>query len=165
LFHNVASKRNGCRIIVVFEVKKAIPDKTFVQRKFIVAGDLAKLTLTVDAGAGADDEYRVELARRLRQQLLDADVGSVKFARLENLPGGGKSDPVSLWTLAVTVAPATITAMIGILQLWLSRHDRAGVTVESAGEKLSVTGTLSSEQKQMVEAFLKRHKSGEKSDD
>jgi hypothetical protein len=48
--------------------------------------------------------------------------------------------------------------MIGMLQMWLSRHDRASVTVESGGEKFTLTGTLSSEQERMVEAFLNRHK-------
>ena len=117
----------------------------------------AQLTLTVDA-LGADDEDRAELARRLRQQLIEADVDSVEFARSEAPPAGAKCDPVSLTALAVTVAPAAITAMIGMLQMWLSRHDRASVTVESGGEKFTLTGTLSSEQKQMVEAFLNRHK-------
>jgi len=119
--------------------------------------DPAQLTLTVDA-VGADTEDRTELARHLRQQLIEAEVDAVKFAPLENLPAGAKCDPLSLSVLAVTVAPAAITAMIGMLQVWLSRHDRASVTVESGGEKFTLTGTLSSEQKQMVEAFLNRHK-------
>jgi hypothetical protein len=48
--------------------------------------------------------------------------------------------------------------MIGMLQLWLSRHDRASVSVESGDEKLTLTGTLSEDQKRIVEAFLNRHK-------
>jgi hypothetical protein len=120
--------------------------------------DPVQLTLTVDAGSGADDEDRAELGRRLRQQLLETDVDSVEFARSEALPAGAKADPMSLCTLAVAVAPGAISAMIGMLPRWLSRHDRASVTVESGGEKLTLTGTLSNEQKQMVEAFLSRHK-------
>lgn len=120
--------------------------------------DLEQLTLTVDAGTGADDEDRAELARRLRQQLFEADVYSVEFVRSEAPPAGAKCDPVSLSALAVTLAPAAVTAMISIVQTWVSRHERASVTVESGGEKLTLTGTLSSEQKQMVEAFLNRHK-------
>jgi hypothetical protein len=120
--------------------------------------DPLQLTLTVDAGIRADDEDRAELARRLLQQLIETDVDAVEFARSATLPVGAKCDPVSLCALAVTVAPAAITAMIGMLQVWLSRHERASVSVESGGEKLTLTGTLSSEQKQMVEAFLNRHK-------
>jgi hypothetical protein len=119
--------------------------------------DRAHLILTVDA-VGADTEDRAELAQCFRQQLIEADVGSVDFTHSGALPPGAKGDPVSLFALAVTVAPAAITAMIGMLQVWLSRHDRASVTVESGGDKFTLTGTLSSEQKQMVEAFLNRHK-------
>lgn len=119
----------------------------------------ARLTLTVNA-SGADSEDRAELARRLRQQLIEADVDSVEFTRPGTLPPGAKGDPASLFSLAVSVAPAAVTAMFGMLQVFLSRHDRASVTVESGGEKLTLTGTLSSEQKQMVEAFLNRHKAG-----
>ncbi len=120
----------------------------------------ARLTLTVNA-SGADSEDRAELARRLRQQLIEADVDSVEFTRPGNLPPGAKGDPASLFALAVSVAPAAVTAMFGMLQVFLSRHDRASVTVESGGEKLTLTGTLSSEQKQMVEAFLNRHQAEE----
>ncbi len=120
----------------------------------------ARLTLTVNA-SDADSEDRAELARHLRQQLIEADVDSVEFTHPGTLPPGAKGDPASLFALAVSVAPAVVTAMFGMLQVWLSHHDRASVTVESGGEKLTLTGTLSSEQKQMVEAFLNRHKAGE----
>jgi hypothetical protein len=120
--------------------------------------DAAQLTLTVDAGTNADEEDRAELARRLRQRLIEADVESVEFARSGTLPAGAKGDPASLCALAVTIAPAAVTAMFGMVQTWLSRHERASVTVESGGEKLTLTGTLSDDQKQMVEAFLNRHK-------
>jgi len=120
----------------------------------------ARLTLTVNA-SGADSEDRAELARRLRQQLIEANVDSVEFTRPGSLPPGAKGDPASLFALAVSVAPAAVTAMFGMLQVFLSRHDRASVTVESGGETLTLTGTLSAEQKQMVEAFLNRHKAGE----
>lgn len=125
-----------------------------------MAADPSHLTVTVDAGKSADDEDRAELVRRLRQELLEADVGSVEFAHSESIPAGAKGDPVSLSALIVSVAPAAITAVISALQVWLSRHDRTSVTIEGGGEKFTLTGTLSKDQKQMVEAFLNRHNRG-----
>jgi hypothetical protein len=118
----------------------------------------SRLTLTVDSSRGTDEEDRAELARRLRQALFDSDVDAVEFAETGQLPVGAKGDPASLYSVIVSIAPAAVTALAATLQLWLSRHDRAVVTVESGGEKLSLTGTLSNDQRDLVEAFLKRHK-------
>jgi hypothetical protein len=119
--------------------------------------DSSQLTLTVDAGQGAEEEDRVELARRLRQEFLRADIDS-EFARSTSLPAGAKGDPASLFSLLVSVAPAAVAAIAATLQLWLSRHDRASITIESGGEKLALAGTLSEDQKHLVEQFLERHK-------
>lgn len=119
---------------------------------------MALLTLSLDAGPQADLQESAELARRLRQSLLDADVGTVDLVRTAAAPAGAKGDAVSLTTLAVTLAPVVLTGIITTLQSWLSRHERATVTVESAGEKLTLTGSLSREQQQTVAAFLDRHR-------
>lgn len=118
----------------------------------------ATLTLSVDAGSGADLEESAELARRLRQFMLERDVDRVEFARSGDVPAGSKGDVVALASLAVTLAPAALTGLTTLLQSWLTRHDRASVTVESGGEKLTITGSLSHDQQQTLAAFLDRHK-------
>ena len=124
-----------------------------------MAEDLALLTLSVDAGHDADDQENAELARGLRQYFLDRDVGKVEFARSGFLPLGAKGDAVTLTTLAITLAPVALTGLLGMLQSWLTRHERATVTLESGSEKLTLTGTPSREQQQTLAAFLDRHKS------
>ncbi len=116
------------------------------------------LTISVDAGQSADLQESAELTRRLRQFMLDSDVDKVDFVRNGETPTGSKGDIVSLTSLAVTLAPVALTTLTGILQSWLTRHDRASVTVESGGEKLIITGSLSREQQQTLDAFLDRHK-------
>jgi hypothetical protein len=118
--------------------------------------ELAQLMLSVDASRGADNEESVELARHLRQRLLELDVDKVELLSSGLPPRSAKGDPLTLPALAVTLAPAAITALIGMLQSWLSRHQAASVTVEKGGEKLTITGTLSQQQQRMVEAFLNR---------
>jgi hypothetical protein len=53
----------------------------------------SQLTLTIDAGYGADEEDRTELARRLRQEFLRADIDariasstSLSLSRPSSLP-------------------------------------------------------------------------------
>jgi len=115
------------------------------------------LTLRVDAGPAADLQDHAELTQRLRKQILDCDIDNVEFARSRSVPPGAKGDPITLTALIVTLAPAALTSLFGMLQTWLRRHERATVTVESGGEKLTLTGTLSAEQKQTVTEFLNRH--------
>jgi hypothetical protein len=116
------------------------------------------LTLSVDAGQSADLQESAELTRRLRQFMLDRDVDRIEFVRTSAAPTGAKGDIVSLTSLAVTLAPVALTTLAGILQSWLTRHDRASVTVETGGEKFTITGSLSREQHKTLDAFLDRHK-------
>jgi hypothetical protein len=115
-------------------------------------------TLSVDAGQSADQQESAELTRRLRKYMLDSDVDKVDFVRSGEAPAGSKGDIVSLTTLAVTLAPVALTTLAGILQSWLTRHDRASVTLESGGEKFTITGSPSREQQLTLNAFLARHK-------
>jgi hypothetical protein len=124
-----------------------------------MAEHAALLTLSVKAGRDADDQENAELTRGLRQYFLDRDIDKVEFARAESLPPGAKGDPVTLATLAITLAPVALTGLLGMLQSWLTRHERATVILERAGEKLTLTGTPSREQQQTLAAFLDRHKS------
>lgn len=120
--------------------------------------DAAILSLHVDAGPGVDPQESADLAHRIRQLLLDRDVPRVELAHTGELPPGAKGDVVTLTTLAVTLGPIALKGVIDILQSWLTRHERATVTVESGGEKVTMTGTPTREQQQTVAAFLDRHK-------
>ena len=125
-----------------------------------MAESTARLTLSVDAGRDADLQESAELGRHLRQYLLDRDVDKVEFARgSDPLPAGAKGDPISLTSLVVTLAPVALTGILGLLQQWLTRHERATVTLESGGEKFTLSGIPSREQQQTLAAFLERRKS------
>jgi hypothetical protein len=72
-------------------------------------------------------------------------------------PAGAKGYPITLGALAITIAPVAIQGLVTLIQTWLSRHDHATVTIHSGGEKLTITGNPSPEQKRMVSAFLRKH--------
>jgi len=113
------------------------------------------LTLSLDAGPDADDESRAELTQSLRRQLLASDVGRIQVVRSGVAPRGAKGDPVSLSTVAITLAPVAFKTLVDFVQGWLSRHQQTGLTIEYGGRKLVVSGNLSKQQrKELLAAFL-----------
>ena len=117
-----------------------------------------KVVLHIDAGAGADSEEQASLTERLLREIADLDVDAVERVRSGAAPAGAKGDPVTLATLAVTLAPIALKSVTDLLQSWLSRHERASVTLESGGAKITLTGTPSQEQVRMVEGWMARLK-------
>jgi hypothetical protein len=123
-----------------------------------VARQPVQLTLHLHAGTEADREEQAHLTQRLRENLLELNVDRVEPVRSGTTPAGAKGDPATLAALVVTMAPMALTEVMKALQTWLSRHDRASVSVESGGGKIVVTGSPSKEQQQLIEAFVSRHK-------
>jgi len=118
----------------------------------------AQLLLTISSAQETDRQELEELGRQLRAAVLESDADAVEPTRAAAAPAGAKGDPLTLATLAVTIAPAAVEGLVRIIQAWVSRHDRASVTVEAEGGKLTVTGDPSATQRQLVEAFLALHK-------
>ena len=123
-----------------------------------MAGESRQFVLTLGAGPDADDEELAQLGRQLRTELLELDVETVDPLRQGAAPAGSKGDPVTLATLAVTLAPFALTELMKAVQVWLTRHDRASVTVERGTDKITITGSHSKEQQRTLEAFISRHK-------
>jgi hypothetical protein len=121
-----------------------------------VANQPAQVMLHVDAGPEADKEEQALIAQLLREELLELDVDGVEPVRSGAAPAGAKGDPVALGTIAITLAPMVVAELMKALQAWLSRHERASVTVESGSEKIVVTGSPSKEQQRLIAAFVSR---------
>lgn len=117
-----------------------------------------QLVLTLGVGADVDDEELDELSRQLRSELGELGIEVTNPVSPGKAPAGAKGDPITLTTLAVTLAPIALTELMKALQAWLTRHDRATVTVESEGKKITITGSPSKEQQRTLEAFVSRRK-------
>ncbi len=125
----------------------------------LVAKPPSQLTLTIDPGPGADDEDRAALAQRLREEL--QEVGGAEIHEVIGAADTSrrtKGVDMAWGTLAVTVAPGVITALVSTLQSWLTRHERSKVTVKSGDDELVVEGSPSQEQRRLIEAWVGRHK-------
>ena len=123
-----------------------------------MAGEPRQFVLTLGAGPDADDEELAQLSRQLRSELLELGVEAANPESAEKAPAGGKGDPITLTTLVVTLAPIALTELMKVLQAWLTRHDRATVTVESGGKKITITGSPSKEEQRTLQAFIGRRR-------
>jgi hypothetical protein len=127
---------------------------SFERRSNLMTAPFTELVVSIGAGPEADDQQVAELSQHLREDLLGTDVESVEHLRGAQAPAGSKGDAVSLATLAVTLAPAALTGLITMLQSWLTRHERASITLQKGDQKVTVTGTLSKEQQQVIADWL-----------
>jgi hypothetical protein len=117
-----------------------------------------KLMLSIDAGSTADRQQLAELTQNLREDLMETGVESVEQFRGAEAPTGSKGDAVTLATIAVALAPTALTGLINMLQSWLTRHERTSITLKRGEEVLTVTGTLSKDQQQVIADWLQAGK-------
>lgn len=123
-----------------------------------MTSESTKLVFSISAGPAADQQELAELTQSLREDLVETDVESVEQVRGAAAPAGSKGDPVTLASLAVTLAPAALTGLITMLQSWLTRHERTSITLRKGDEVLTVTGTLSKDQQQLIAGWLHAEK-------
>src|SRR4051812_46283858 len=95
------------------------------------------LTISVRSDESLEADQGDAAPRRLRQQLTDFDVDSAQLARGGALPEGAKSgEAVAPATVLVTIMPAVLPMIAGLLQAWMLRGAGRSVKIHaSAGGK------------------------------
>jgi hypothetical protein len=109
-----------------------------------------------------DAETGERLARRLRSEITDLDVESVVPVAPTTLPpmGAKGADPLTLGTLAVTLSASggVFVTLINTVSSWLGRQTgRHRISVTIDGDTIELERASSAQQRQLVEAFLRRH--------
>jgi hypothetical protein len=100
-----------------------------------MTGDPAPTTITVilDAGRDALVEDLDVMTRKLRNEIEDLGVESVRLATTPNAPAGTKSmEAVTIGALAVTVLPAALPRLIEFLQAWTLRSKDQTVKIKAS---------------------------------
>ena len=100
-----------------------------------MTGDPAPTTITVvlDAGHDALVEDLDAMTRKLRNEIEDLGVESVRLATTSNAPAGTKSmEAVTIGALAVTVLPAALPRLIEFLQAWTLRSKDQTVKIKAS---------------------------------
>lgn len=128
--------------------------------------DTLLMNIEINAEEDLDSEDVHDLTTKLREQLLElGDIETVNFKAAEQVPEHTKDGgAVSLGALIVTLAASggVFTSLIGMLQAWLTTHERRSVVLEIDGDKVEVKGITSKEQKKLIDVWINRHKRGKK---
>lgn len=113
----------------------------------------------VDPGFDSDEEERVDLTSHLHRELLTLEeLVNVEPAVVAAMPGS-KSAGIDLQSLIVTLAASggVLTTLIGFIQNWVSRREKASVILEVGGDKLTITGASSETERRLVDNWVSRH--------
>lgn len=113
----------------------------------------------------ADAEQVERLAYLLRGELRALDVEGLRPVNGGSPPDGAKGvDPVTAGAvmLALSASGGVLVALVETLRDWLGRQsarNRVSVTID--GDTLELEQASDGERRQLIDAFVRRHRSGE----
>jgi hypothetical protein len=123
-----------------------------------------KVDLIIHLDVGTDQDLRgLERASvNLRSELGRLDgVESVQPLSLGKAPVGSKvADPLSAGSILMTLAASggVLTSLIGVLKDWLGRREGRKISLQIGQDKLEITGLPTEAEKELIEAFFRKHK-------
>lgn len=96
-------------------------------------------------------------------EVLVEELGELDVDRVEEVssgaapPGTRAGEAFELGALAVTLAPALLEGMIGVLQGWLDRRRSGTVRIKIGDDEIELSATTPALQQQALDAFLARN--------
>ena len=125
------------------------------------AGGIVNVLLVLEPDPELDPEACERLTRWLRSELAELDVESVGLAAGGTVPDGAKgTDPVTLGAVIVALSASggVFTGLIETLRDWLGRHSgRHRISVTIDGDTIELERASSAQQRELVNAYLRRH--------
>ena len=113
--------------------------------------------------ASTDENEPEELAtatQQLRNAILETDVHSAELVSSGEAPKGARvADPVTLGALLIAFGASggVFAKLIDTINDWVGKGDKRSVTLEIAGDKLTMTGVSKVEEKQLIDDWVARH--------
>jgi hypothetical protein len=124
------------------------------------SGARGDLVAVLDAGPDYGAEELLELAQRLRGELLGLDVDVVGLRVAGEAPEGAKgAELLAFGGLAIQFAlkSPVLRSVVDTTVAWLGRQQARSVKLTLDGDALEVTGVSSDEQSRLVEQWVARH--------
>jgi hypothetical protein len=109
-----------------------------------------------------DDERRDQLTRRLRAELACLEIDRIAALGRARPPGAKSGDAGSVSQLLVTLTASggVLARLVGLLSDWVGRQRGARLSVSIDGDQIELASATPDEQRQLVQAFLARHRGG-----
>ena len=120
--------------------------------------------LVVVADPEADPETAARQARRLRAEIAELDVESVRHAPGTAAPDGAKgADPVTAGAILVALGASggMFTVLVETVRDWLGRQSaRHRVSVTIDGDTIELEHPSADERRDLIDTFVRRHTGG-----
>ncbi|MFI0264553.1 hypothetical protein ACH4OW_36795 [Streptomyces sp. NPDC017056] len=119
------------------------------------------VTLAVGGDGDEEPEEREQLLRRLRAQITELDVDSLRLLPGAAVPAGAKgADAVALGAIVVALSASggVLTQLVELVRDVLGRqHARHRVSVTVDGDTLELERASADERRDVIDAFIRRH--------
>jgi hypothetical protein len=116
------------------------------------------LIVEVGADETLDAEELAAITDELQEELLEANVNDVKTLASGEPPKGAKAgEALEFGTLLVSLSPAILQSVVGIVRSWLSRRGSRSVKMKIGEDTLEMSGLTSNEQSRLIEEWLERN--------
>ena len=122
-----------------------------------MAAEWLNLRVELDVDSDAADEERDELARGLRDELLELDVEAVDRPESPAPEGTRGPGAIELGTLLVTVGQSALGLVTSTIARWVQRRGGRSVTLELDGDRIELTGVSADDQRRLIETVVARH--------
>jgi hypothetical protein len=120
-----------------------------------------RLAVTADVlpGADTDAEELAKLALRLRAELLELPVDSVRLATDADGTDGAKGAGIAAGGLLILLLAEreVLRGLIGGIRSWLKRQGNRTIKLTIGDDTLELTGIGSAEQDRLVDMWVSRH--------
>jgi hypothetical protein len=121
---------------------------------------IARLGLCIEAGPDADAGELAGLAVRLRECLLELDIESAESATAGQAPSGTRAGELLVagaLTVMLVQSSGLLTALVEMVQSWVSRSGGRSVKLELDGDVLEVDGITRVDQRELIQEWIHRH--------
>ncbi|MEW2587355.1 hypothetical protein [Streptomyces virginiae] len=117
-----------------------------------------QLNLVLEGDPDSDQEELDDLTLQLREQLLELEVDHVELNRTGVAPAGAKAgEVIALGSLAVTMAPFALRAVLRVLETWIEHRPVRAVSITIGGDSLELQAISLADQRQLIDTFVTAH--------
>jgi hypothetical protein len=123
----------------------------------------AELSVELRAGPDTDAEELAQITGRLRGELLDLDVDTVRQPVLGQAPEDAKGAGLlaaGQLVVGLVATPEVLASVIAAVRSWLGRNRARSVKLTLGGDTLEVSGVSSADQQRLIDLWVSRHAAG-----
>jgi hypothetical protein len=128
-----------------------------------MAVDQGELSVEWSARPDTDAKELAQIADRLRAELLDLDVDTVRQPVLGKAPEDAKGAGLlaaGQLVVGLVANPEVLASIIGAVRSWLGRNRARRVKLTLGGDAIEVSGVSSAEQDRLIDLWVSRHATG-----